>query len=190
MKKKKVILEVEYDFEEYKQVYLDSLSRIPIFAGVFKYPLNIVLTVAISLVILYFYGQFSIPVFLIAFSFINVFLASFSRIAGVIFKKWLEILAKHHFQTEGEPLVLRKTFIFADVGIQVISGKNPIKTDFNGKIVDWFAVDKAVENEKGIFIFYDKYLLEFIPKRAFDVYEESSSLKSFIREKIGDRAEF
>ncbi len=61
----KITLEVEYEYEEFKRAYFDSLNKIPIFAAIINRPSNIVIIVAISLIVLYFYDQFSISLLLI-----------------------------------------------------------------------------------------------------------------------------
>ena len=179
----RITIEAEYDYEEFKRIYLDSLDRVPVFAGILNNPSYILITVTISLVSLYFYGRFSIPLFLTALVFINVLLAFIARTVVFAFKKWFELWAKRRHNSEGEQFALHKKFVFENQGIEVTFGKTVKK-------INWAEIVKATENDSGLFIFYNNYLAEYIPKKVFDVYEELSRLKSFIRDRIGDRAEF
>lgn len=179
----KITLEVDYDYEEFKRIYLDSLNRIPIFAGIVNKPSNILIAVTISLITLYFYGQFSISLLLTTLLFISILLACISRIVAFIFKKLFEFSAKRYHESEGKQLTLHKKFVFENDGIEVTFGETIKK-------INWAKIVKATENETGLFIFYNNYLVEYIPKRVFDVYGELSRLKSFIRDKISYRAEF
>ncbi len=193
---KKIVLEVEYDYEEFKRIYIDAPLRTPIFAGLASNPSNILIVVSISLVILYLYGQFSIFSFIATFLLVMFSIAVLMRLAALVFFKTFEFLAANHFESKGEPMPLHKKFVFDEQGIKIRSGKN--KKEFKWseiliaaeKEIKWAEILKATENEKGLFIFYDKYSLYFIPKRVFDVYEELSRLKSFIRDRISSRAEF
>jgi hypothetical protein len=179
----RISVEVEYDYEEFKRIYFDSSNKTPIFAGILNNPSYILIIVTISLVGLYFYGRFSIPLFLTALVFINILLAFIARTAVFAFRKWFELWAKHYYKSEDEHFTLHKKFVFENDGIEVTFGGTVKK-------INWAKIVKATENDAGLLIYYDRYLKEYIPKRVFDVYEELSRLKSFIRDRIGDRAEF
>jgi hypothetical protein len=179
----KIVLEVEYEYEEFKRVYLDSLNKIPIYAGIVSNSSNILIIVTISFIALYLYGQFSIFLLLCALLIASVFLAGTSRMAALIFKKWFEFSAKDYHRSERWRLALHKKFVFEDDGIEVIYGETIKK-------ISWAEIAKAAENDRGLFIFYGNHLIEYIPKRIFDVYGEWSRLKSFIEYRLGDKAEF
>lgn len=179
----RITLEVEYDYEEFKRIYFDSLNKTPIFAGILDNPSYILITVTISLVSLYFYGRFSIPLFLTALVFINILLAFIARTAAFAFKKWFELWAEHNYKSEDGRIILHKKFVFESDGIEVTFGENVKK-------INWAEIVKAAETDAGLFIFYNNHSAEYIPKRVFDVYEELSRLKSFIRDRINDRADF
>jgi len=180
---KKITLEVEYDYEEFKRIYLDSLDRIPIFAGIVNNPSNILIAVTVSLIILYFFGQFSVSLLLTTLIFTSILLAVISRIAVFIFKKWFEFSAKQYHKSEDKQLTLHRKFVFKDDEIEVTFG-NTIKK------INWAQIVNATESDAGLFFVYNNYLVEYIPKRVFDVYEDLSRLKSFIKNRIGNRAEF
>lgn len=180
---KKIVLEVEYDYEEFKRIYIDNPLRTPIFAGIANNASNILFVTSITFIVFYLYGQFSIFSFIATFLLVMFSIALLSRLAALAFFKIFEFLAVNHFETKGEPMPLCKKFVFDEQGIKTRFGK--IK-----KEIKWSEILKVTESEKGLFIFYDRYSLDFIPKRVFDVYEELSRLKSFIRDRIGSRAEF
>jgi hypothetical protein len=179
----RITVEVEYDYEEFKRIYFDSLNKTPIFAGILNNPSNILIIVIISLVSLYFYGRFSIPLFLTALVFTNIILDFIARTTAFAFRKWFELWAKHYYKSEDGQITLQKKFVFENDGIEVTFGGTVKK-------INWAKIVKATETDAGLFIYYDRYLKDYIPKRVFDVYEELSHLKSFIRDRIGDRAKF
>lgn len=179
----KIILEVDYDYEEFKRIYIDSHNRVPIFAGILNDPSYYLITVTISLVSLYFYGRFSISLFLTALVFVNILLAFIARTAAFAFKKWFELWVKHNHKSVDGQITLRKKFVFENDGIEVTFGESVKK-------INWAEIVKAAETDAGLFIFYNNHSAEYIPKRVFEVYEELSQLKSFIRDRVGNRAEF
>lgn len=124
----KITLEVEYEYEKFKRAYFDSLKKIPTFAAIINRPSNIVIIVAISLVFLYFYSQFSISLLLITLLSTTIILAGVSRMMASVFKKWFELSAKYYYQSEGKQLNLHRTFVFENNGIEVIFGKTVKKT--------------------------------------------------------------
>ena len=102
---------------------------------------------------------------------------------ALLFARIFVYAAAIHHKSEGKPITLHKKFLFEDQGIETTFGKNIKK-------IKWSEIVKATEDDKGLFIFYNNYLLDFIPKKTFDAYEELSLLKNFIRDKIGNKAEF
>ncbi len=87
------------------------------------------------------------------------------------------------------PTFLTK-FEFNDLGITVDHVDQSFITKYSHSVTKWTDVFEAIETESDLIIFYDEGGAYLFPKRIFQEFDEMNSFKTFITQKIGNRANF
>lgn len=178
-----ITLSVDYEPKEINRSFLFAIENNSWFDYISESTGRINIASILFFFVFYFYG--------LAFIF-SVFLSIITAVIVTVFVPIIvfyltlkigEYLSTDITSMKGEPITLLITYYFDNEGIKWMTDSRKIEHL-------WSKTSKVIENEKELFIFYNKLNCYLIPKRVFSNFKELNQFRNFLKLKLGNKAEF
>jgi hypothetical protein len=178
-----ITLEIEYDPDELLRPFVFYLKREPWHHRVICRPQAVILNFLGGLAVLYFLDLISVTSVILA-AIVAVLVSAFAPATIFLTAATFVSYLQHRYSSQFEKVrKLKYKFIFGPDGIRVEQGRDV-------EMTAWFDITEAIESELDVLLWHHEQSAYIFPKRIFQDFDELSHFKTFICDRIGERASF